>query len=113
MYRFPYVSTIYGADAPHQSSTRSTKESRSIANASSVGRVGTCIYIYRPCSMCCMKNFPSALAVQIRHMYSEGPSFIYPSIMYCIETGIVYVYISRDVTYWVMVFVMNTQYLAE
>ena len=29
LYRFPYV--IYGADAPHQSSTRSTKESRSIA----------------------------------------------------------------------------------
>ena len=28
MYRFPYV--IYGADAPHQSSTRSAKESRSI-----------------------------------------------------------------------------------
>ena len=29
LYRFPYV--IYGVDAPHQSSTRATKESRSIA----------------------------------------------------------------------------------
>ena len=29
LYRFPYVR--YGADAPQQSSTRSTKESRSIS----------------------------------------------------------------------------------